>query len=211
MSTPPAPAGWYLDPSDSSRERWWDGTGWAEQSRPFVGAMPAPAREPAPAPQPPPPPPLHPAGWYPDAQGTVRYWDGHGWTEHVAAPTRKPPAFWVAIAAAALMVLGGLGPWATALRVVDVSGTNGDGWLVIGAAVVAAGVLFASPRDAGPIVALLAAIGGAIVGFVDLSDINSRGALVQPAWGIYMVLLSSGTLFVASLILLLQKRRPGRA
>jgi hypothetical protein len=31
-----------------------------------------------------------PAGWYPDdaAPGTIRYWDGTGWTQHRAAPQR---------------------------------------------------------------------------------------------------------------------------
>jgi hypothetical protein len=33
-------------------------------------AHPAPASSPA-------------AGWYPDAQGVQRWWDGQGWTEHV--------------------------------------------------------------------------------------------------------------------------------
>jgi hypothetical protein len=109
------------------------------------------------------------------------------------------------------MTLGGLGPWATEYRVIDVNGTKGDGWLVIGAAVVAVAALFASPRGAGPIVALLAGIGGAIVGVADLSDINSHGAFIHPAWGIYMVLLSGGTQFVASLVLLVQKRLSGQA
>src|SRR4051812_15944397 len=34
--------------------------------------------------------PTNPApapGWYPDASGAQRWWDGRGWTEHVAAPT----------------------------------------------------------------------------------------------------------------------------
>jgi hypothetical protein len=212
LSTQPAPPGWYLDPSDSSLERWWDGAQWSEHSRPFTAeaapAAPQPRVAAAPAPQ-------HPPGWYPDARGTIRFWDGHAWTQNVASPpasAARTPAFWSAIAAAVLMIVGAIGPWGTALRVVDVSGTQGgDGWLVIGAALVAAVVLFASPRDAGPVVALLAGIGGAIVGFADLSDINSRGAFIRPAWGIYMVLLSSATLFVASLVLLLQKRRSGRA
>jgi Protein of unknown function (DUF2510) len=196
MSTPAAPAGWYLDPSDTSRERWWDGTQWGPQSRPLSLVAPAP----------------HPPGWYRDAHGANRYWDGREWTEHVAPPpprlVSRPPALWWAIAAAALMVVGGLGPWATALRVVDVAGTHGDGWLVIGAGLVAAIVLFVSPGDAGPVVALLAAIGGAIVAIVDLSDIQSRGALIEPAWGLYAVLLSAVALFAASLVLLL--RRPSQ-
>lgn len=32
-----------------------------------------------------------PAGWYPDNQGQMRYWDGAAWTEHVAHPTPPPP------------------------------------------------------------------------------------------------------------------------
>jgi hypothetical protein len=205
MGPPPAPAGWYLDPSDSSRERWWDGAGWSDRSRPF-GAEDAPAQSPEP---PIPPPPEHPPGWYQDAYDAIRYWDGQAWTEDIAEEppaAARSPAFWCAIAAACLMIVGGLGPWATALRLVDVSGTKGDGWIVIGAAVVAGGVLFASPRDAGPVVALLAGIGGAIVAVVDLNDVNSRGGIVQPGWGLYMVLLSSATLAIASLVLFLQRR-----
>jgi hypothetical protein len=38
------------------------------------------------------PTPQPPAGWYPDPQGTTRWWDGQGWTTHVqpAAPLRAP-------------------------------------------------------------------------------------------------------------------------
>lgn len=31
-----------------------------------------------------------PAGWYPDAQGVQRWWDGQAWTDHVAAPAMQP-------------------------------------------------------------------------------------------------------------------------
>lgn len=37
-----------------------------------------------------------PAGWYPVDEappGTIRYWDGTGWTEHRAAPQR-PRGYW---------------------------------------------------------------------------------------------------------------------
>lgn len=39
MSAPQPPAGWYDDPSDARRLRYWDGTGWTEQ----VSAKVAPA------------------------------------------------------------------------------------------------------------------------------------------------------------------------
>ena len=29
-----------------------------------------------------------PAGWYPDGQGTTRYWDGTAWTEQTQDPRR---------------------------------------------------------------------------------------------------------------------------
>lgn len=32
------------------------------------------------------------AGWYPDAQGELRYWDGAAWTEHTASNYRYGPA-----------------------------------------------------------------------------------------------------------------------
>lgn len=36
-----------------------------------------------------------PSGWYTDAQGRQRYWDGTAWTEHVAERTAPaPPAAW---------------------------------------------------------------------------------------------------------------------
>lgn len=31
-------------------------------------------------------PMITPPGWYPDAYGVQRFWDGRGWTEHIAPP-----------------------------------------------------------------------------------------------------------------------------
>jgi hypothetical protein len=103
------------------------------------------------------------------------------------------------------MVIGGFGPWATAFSVVEVSGTRGDGWIVIGGAVIAAALLWFSPRGAGPILALLAGIGGVVVGAIDLNDIASKSALVHPAWGIYAVIAGSGALAIASVALLVSQ------
>jgi hypothetical protein len=33
-----------------------------------------------------------PPGWYPDERGATRWWDGQGWTGHVAAPATAPYA-----------------------------------------------------------------------------------------------------------------------
>jgi hypothetical protein len=39
MST--TPAGWYPDPSDASKQRWWDGNQWTEHQQPAPGAYAA--------------------------------------------------------------------------------------------------------------------------------------------------------------------------
>ncbi len=36
-----APAGWYPDPADPTRTRWWDGSRWSEHTSPATGAAPA--------------------------------------------------------------------------------------------------------------------------------------------------------------------------
>jgi hypothetical protein len=205
MDTPVTPAGWYQDPEDSSRDRWWDGAQWHAQWR-----------QRAPASPPPPPPPAQPAsqpaGWYLDAQGANRYWDGQQWTGNVAPPpphgATRPPAFWWALGGAVLMAVGAIGPWATALGVVDVSGTNGgDGWVVIVVAGVAVLGLFVSALRPAAIIALITALIGGAVGVVDLNDIESRGAAVQAAWGIYAVLAGSLVLLSAGLAQLAGSRR----
>jgi len=45
--------GWYTDPHDASKLRWWDGTGWTDHTHPPAGEAAAqPAAEPATAAQP---------------------------------------------------------------------------------------------------------------------------------------------------------------
>lgn len=173
--------------------------------------------------------PQAPAGWYPvpDGSGSKRYWDGEAWVDGppVEQPTvasdavssvsserppevvnrlaSQPSPFWFGLLACVLMVVGGLGTWATALGIVSVSGTRGDGWIVVGAAV---GALFAlwgyamRPRVWIGLAAALFGTGGAVASAIDLHKLAGIGTssffgtqvqLVHPAWGIYLALGAS--------------------
>src|SRR5579859_7331935 len=105
------------------------------------------------------------------------------------------PGWWIA-AGLALMVAGAVGPWARVLDAVTINGTDDgkDGWVVLGAAVVAVLLLlvFAKFRRRWlllvPFVAGL--IGGATAGY-DLHDLGRFGSLAEVHWGIYLALVGS--------------------
>ena len=61
------PEGWYDDPDDQGRERYWNGAAWTAEVRQ-----------------------KYPPGWYDDPKrfGAERYWDGAGWTHDVRYITR---------------------------------------------------------------------------------------------------------------------------
>src|SRR3954468_22688770 len=104
------------------------------------------------------------------------------------------------------MIVGAFGPWATALNVVSVSGTHGDGWIVIGVAAFSVAMLwsFATRGSRGVLIGSgLAGAAGVLIGAVDLADISSRGSsqffgqqvqLIEPGWGIYLVIGASAAL-----------------
>lgn len=124
----------------------------------------------------------------------------------------RPALFWVTVAGAALMVIGGFGPWATLLGLASVSGTHGDGWFLIVGGVVAGGLLARQITGGGRwpmiVVALLIGLAGAAIATSDLSDINSLagdtllGDAVDPGWGLYASLLGSLGLAVAAALTL---------
>lgn len=81
-------AGWYPDPQDASKLRYWDGEGWTAHTS--VGTV-------SPRGLPPPLPPSVQPGWYRDAfiPTRARYWDGKAWHLHtypIGAPTDEAPA-----------------------------------------------------------------------------------------------------------------------
>ena len=182
-----ATPGWYQQPDGS--QRYWDGQFWDAQP-----PVPPPPAQAGPPPPPPPPSQSPVAG----AQSVL---------------SGQPGVFWLAALSALLLIVGGFGPWATALNLVNVSGTHGDGWFAIGLGVFALVMLWlrAQRGTRGPVWWLVAAgVGGAILGFADRADIASKGSgdlfgehvtLVKPAWGIYMVIVASIALAVLGFVL----------
>lgn len=133
----------------------------------------------------------------------------------------QPRVFWWALASAGLMIVGSFGPWARAF-IVTVSGVDGDGWLVILAAVAALAALYFGAKRPGLrfvsiIVCALAGAAGLGVVIYDGNDIFGNqssgdeddlfgGAdLVTPGWGIWVAGLASASLVLASIALYVRR------
>jgi hypothetical protein len=126
-----AAPGWYPDPSESGRQRYFDGARWTDNyyyattSAPMYSAPPADAALEHP----------RPAGWYPDPHGQARrrYWDGQQWTNHyIEVEVRTPkvnPA--IALFFGALAVMAVIGT-----AVADSNDPGNVGSAVVGAVVV---------------------------------------------------------------------------
>jgi hypothetical protein len=104
-----------------------------------------------------------------------------------------------------MMVIGAIGPWATAFGVLSVAGTDGDGVLVLFAGlIVGAMVLLRYLRRSRSwtlVVALLAAVAAALTSIVDMANIqnvisNSSG-LVSIGWGLWIDCIASLSAIVA--------------
>lgn len=131
---------------------------------------------------------------------------------------RSKPAWW-AVVSLVLMVVGAFGPWVKVLGVFTINGTDGgrDGWIVIGAAAVAAVLLLIYARARRKwllVLPVLAGLVGAATAAYDISDISRLGSgsvfggseTFSTGWGIYLALVGSLSLTLASLVLMVRRR-----
>ncbi len=128
----------------------------------------------------------------------------------------QPRRVWWALASAVLMVIGGFGPWATALDTINVAGTEGDGWFVIIGGAIAGTLLWRHAKAGARGLAIGAVVIGAlctVITLYDLSDVNNvadaagLGSVIDPAWGLYLSILASASMTAAAVAAL----RAGRA
>lgn len=125
---------------------------------------------------------------------------------------QHPLAIWAAVSLVC-MLIGAFGSWVSVLGA-SVSGTDGsnDGWIVVGACVVAGAALvryLQAPRRSAAIGVSLAGAVGAAVTIWDRVDISNRiedagefaGALARVGWGLNLALAGSVSLALAGVAL----------
>jgi hypothetical protein len=117
---------------------------------------------------------------------------------------RNKVAIWAA-ASAGLMVVGALGPWVKAFGFVSVSGTDGDGVIVLIAGLFVGGaVLLQRERTRIWVAAIgiLAALLGATTAIYDIANIKSvaGNAAATVGWGLWLDVLASISAVVALLV-----------
>jgi hypothetical protein len=132
----------------------------------------------------------------------------------------RPASFWLASLASLAIIIGGVGPWATAYALVSISGTSMHGWreVAVGAlGLVMLGLHVVRPGRLPLLVAAAAGALGAIQAIATLSKIESGGAVtvfgfhyryLDSAWGLYLVLAGAIALVVSASALAWRVSRP---
>jgi hypothetical protein len=115
----------------------------------------------------------------------------------------QPASFWSASLASVGMIVGGIGPWATAFGFLSLSGTSMHGWREVMVGVVGLAMLALHQLRGARLALIVAGVAGALgamQAIATLGKINSGGAVtvlgqqyryVDPAWGLYLVLASA--------------------
>lgn len=109
----------------------------------------------------------------------------------------RRPLLLVALACAALLVVGGLGPWAK-FGPFTGAGTDGDGWFLIGAGILAGLLIVRLNSREGRVDRLawlipVAGAIGAIVGLIDLVELLNT-ELISVGWGLWIGIAAGVTL-----------------
>jgi hypothetical protein len=143
-----------------------------------------------------------------------------GLAEALAA---RPGSFWLASLAALAMIIGGVGPWATAFGMASLSGTDMQGWREVAAGALALAMLGVYGARGARLPLLVAAVAGAlgaVQAFATTARIDSDGAVtvlgqqyryLDPAWGVYLVLVGAVVLACCASSLLLRTQLERRA
>ena len=138
------------------------------------------------------------------------------------ADANQPASFWMASVASLAVIIGGVGPWATWLNSVSISGTSMHGWREVGVGVVALVMLGLYRLRGARLPLIVTGIIGAlgfIGGIAALHDILTHGAVtvfgfeyryLDAAWGIYLVLVGTATLALSSALLVWRDFRARR-
>jgi hypothetical protein len=106
----------------------------------------------------------------------------------------KTRTFWWALASCVLMGVGALGPWITVLGI-SISGTEGDGWIVLLAALLAAGLVIwhdRNPQLWKLLLAGLAAVAAFATGAYDWSEIETIAGEAEELEGLFDLSVSVG-------------------
>ena len=164
-----------------------------------------------------------PAGWYPDGQGGVRWWDGERWTEHTPQPPAQPQAQpetqaerpartgpVLAVAGAGAAILGSLLPWATLTHVfgsASLSGIEGDGLitLVLGGVLLVGAILQLTNETSRYVwtevvaaVTVLVAVFALVNMLSNIGDADSEFARASVGPGLYLVVAGAGMALVGT-------------
>jgi hypothetical protein len=127
-----------------------------------------------------------------------------------AALGHQPAGFWVAALAAVGVIIGGIGPWASWLNFVSISGTSVHGWREVGVGAVALAMLGVHRLRGGRLPLIAACIVGALGlagAIISINDVQSKGAVtvlgtqyryLNVAWGLYVVLVGTIVLVLST-------------
>jgi hypothetical protein len=154
-------------------------------------------------------------------RGPVSPWQHTGIASELPS---QPVSFWIAALASLGLIIGGVGPWATAYSLVSISGTSMHGWREVSVGIlglIMLGLHLVLRARLPLIVAAVAGVLGAIGALATLDKIESGGTVtvfgfsyqyqyLDAAWGLYLVLAGAIALAVSASALAWRVSRAAR-